>query len=164
MSEIARQHLHHEFITCGGSNAIFNGLAAWLLLRGGPALTWSGEPSFMMDIVLTALLLPLIVALIVIPMQRRKLRSGKLQAISLGPDSTLQSFADRFSGSTFLAALTFGLLGVCVIAPITLVGFKLVGVMLIEPLHYVLFKSAWTGTIAALLVLPMVLVALRKDS
>lgn len=143
---------------------VFNALAAWLLLRSGPALTWDGEPSFMMDVVFTALLLPLIVALIVIPLQRRKLRSGKLQAINLGPDSALQNFADRIPGSTFLAGLIFGLLGLCVIAPLTLVGFKLAGVMLVAPLHYALFKGVWAGAIAAIFVLPMVLVALRTDS
>ena len=96
MSQDASAHLRHEVLVGGISNMVFNGLIAWLLLRGGSALTWGGEHSFVVDVLATAFLLPFIVALIVIPLQRGKLRKGKLQPLSLGPDSALQSLADRF--------------------------------------------------------------------
>ena len=76
MPNYAKQHLQHEALVGGVSNAIFNGLIAWLLLRSGPSLAWGGEHSFAVDVVATALLLPLIVALIVIPLQRGKLLQG----------------------------------------------------------------------------------------
>jgi hypothetical protein len=117
MTSSARTHLKHEVLVGGISNTIFNGIIAWLLLRNGPALAWGGQHSFAVDVIATALLLPLIVALIVIPLQRSKLRKGKLQAISLGAGSAMQSFADRFPASTFKSALLFGLVGMCVIAP-----------------------------------------------
>ena len=48
-----------------------------------------------------------------------------------------------------------------VIAPLTLLGFYLVGIQQVAPLHYALFKGVWAGLMAAVLVIPMVLVALR---
>lgn len=163
MAENGRQHLKHEALVGGISNAVFNGLIAWLMLRSGPALAWGGQHSFAVDVIATALLLPLIVALIVIPLQRGKLNRGKLQAIYLGRASFTQSLADRFPASTFKSALLFGLLGMCAIAPLTLFGFFLLGVEQVQPLHYALFKGLWAGLMAAVLVIPMVLVALRGE-
>ncbi len=157
----AIDHLRHEILVGGISNTIFNGLIAWLLLRSGPALQWSGKHSFAVDVIATGLLLPLIVALIVIPLQRAKLAKGKLQAIDLGPSSFIQSIANRMPASTWKSALLFGLFGMCVIAPVTLVGFQLAGVEQIAPLSYAIFKGVWAGLVAAVLVVPMVLIALR---
>lgn len=161
-STTARSHLRHEVLIGGISNTIFNGLIAWLLLKSGPALAWHGEHSFVVDVIATALLLPLIVALIVIPLQRSKLNKGKLTAIDLGQASTLQSIANRFPAGTLKSALLFGLFGMCVIAPVTLLGFYLVGVEEIAPTNYAIFKGVWAGAMAGLLVIPMVLIALRK--
>ena len=155
------EHLKKEAWVGGVSNAIFNGLIAWLLLKSGPALAWGGEHSFAVDVVATAFLLPLIVALIVIPLQRSKLRKGALQPIDLGPGSTVQAIANRLPQSTFKAALIFGLAGLCLIAPLTLAGFYLLGVEQVEPVNYALFKGLWAGVMAAILVIPMVLCALR---
>jgi len=157
----SRDHLRHEILVGGISNAIFNGLIAWLMLRSGPPLRWGGEHSFAMDVIATGLLLPLIVALIVIPLQRGKLNKGKLQPINLGPSSSIQAVANRMPASTWKSALLFGLFGMCVIAPLTLLGFYLAGVEQVAPVHYAIFKGIWAGLIAALLVVPMVLIALR---
>jgi hypothetical protein len=156
-------HLKHEVLVGGISNTIFNGLIAWLLLRNGPALAWGGEHSFAVDVIATALLLPLIVALIVIPLQRSKLRKGKLQPIDLGSQSFFQGLANRLPSSTFKSALVFGLLGMCAIAPLTLAGFYLIGVQQVPPLNYAIFKGLWAGLMAGVLVVPMVLLALRSE-
>jgi hypothetical protein len=142
---------------------VFNGLIAWLLLRNGPALTWGGKHSFAVDVLATGLLLPFIVALIVIPLQRKKMRKGQLPAINLGPHSFAQSFADRLPSSTLKSALLFGLLGAAVIAPLTLAGFYLLGVNQLAPLNYSVFKGLWAGAIAGVLVVPMALLALRAS-
>ena len=63
--------------------------------------------------------------------------------------------------STWKSALLFGLFGMCVIAPLTLLGFYLAGVEQVAPVSYAIFKGIWAGLIAALLVVPMVLIALR---
>jgi hypothetical protein len=164
MADDAKSHLKHEFLVGGISNMFFNGLIAWLLLRGGPALGWTGSGNFVGDVFATALLLPFIVGLIVIPLQRKKLNAGKLQPISLGADSFIQAVADRFPSSTFKSALMFGLVGMCLIAPVTLLGFYLAGVQEVAPLNYAIFKGIWAGLMAGILVIPMVLVALRGEA
>ncbi|MEP4148833.1 MAG: hypothetical protein ABJL54_16565 [Halioglobus sp.] len=161
MSATVIKHLKHEAIVGGVSNTIFNGIIAWLLLRSGPALQWGGEHSFAVDIIATALLLPLIVALIVIPLQRSKHNKGKLPAMTLGNDSLVQRFANLFPYSTGKCAPLFGLTGMLVIAPLTLLAFYLIGIAQVSPIHYAIFKGLWAGAMAAVLVLPMVLVALR---
>lgn len=160
----AKKHLKHEVLVGGLSNMVFNALAAWLLLRSGPSLQWGGEHSFAIDVIATALLLPLIVALIVIPLQRSKLRKGKLQAIRLEGGSRVQAFADRFPATTGKSALLFGLTGLLVVAPLTLLGFYLLGIEQVAPIHYALFKGVWAGAMAGILVIPMVLVALRPEA
>lgn len=158
------KHLKHEIIVGGISNTIFNGLIAWLLLRGGPALAWDGDHSYVVDIFATALLLPFIVALIVIPLQRGKLRKGKLQPMRLSKSSIMQPLSDRLPASTFGSALLFGLFGLLIIAPLTLLGFYLLGVEQVSPTAYAVFKGCWAGAMAAVLVVPMVLAALRAPS
>lgn len=158
---IGRDHIRHEVLVSGISNAIFNGLSAWLLIKNGPDLRWASQHSFAVDIIATGLLLPLIVALIVIPLQRSKLHKGKLQPIYLGAPSYMQTLADRFPSGTFKSAVLFGLIGMLIIAPVTLAGFYLFGVETIPPLQYALFKGLWAGLVAAVLVVPMVLIALR---
>lgn len=160
----ARGHLRHEILVGGISNAVFNGLIAWLLIKSGPALRWAGDHSFAVDVIATALLLPFIVALIVIPLQRGKLNKGKLQSIDLGTSSLVQSVANRLPESTFKCALLFGLFGTCVIAPVTLLGFYLAGVQEVSPMNYAIFKGVWAGLMAAVLVIPMVLCALRPPA
>lgn len=159
--ESARNHLRHEILVGGISNAVFNGLIAWLLMKSGPALAWGGSHSFAVDVIATGLLLPFIVALIVVPLQRGKLNRGRLDAIDLGPGSPMQAIANRLPAGTFNSALLFGLFGLCAIAPLTLLGFYLAGVEQVSPLHYSIFKGLWAGLMAAVLVVPMVLLALR---
>ena len=158
------KHVLHEILVCAGSNMIFNGLSAWLLMKGGGNLHWGGDTSFAADVVVTAFLLPLIVAFIVIPLQRSKLSKGELQPINLGPSSFMQSLADRFPASTAKSALLFGLIGILIIAPVTLTGLYLFGVQTISPEYYAIFKGLWAGLIAAILVVPMVLIALRETA
>ncbi|MEZ5501882.1 MAG: hypothetical protein R3E50_04200 [Halioglobus sp.] len=155
-------HLRHEVMVAGISNACFNGFFAWLLMKDGPALRWDGEHSFVVDIIATGLLLPLIVALIVIPLQRSKLRKGRLAPIDLGNTSLIQALANRFPAATFRSAMLFGLIGLVVAAPLTLFVFQLVGVQQASVVNYAIFKGLWTGLLAAVLVIPMVLIALRK--
>jgi hypothetical protein len=159
----ANSHLRHEMLVSGVSNTFFNGLVAWLLLKSGADLGWSGGNSFVVDIIATSFLLPFIVALIVIPLQRSKLNKGKLQPIDLGSTSSLQALANRFPTNVFKSALLFGLIGMLVIAPLTVLGFYLAGIVVVAPLHYAIFKGIWAGLMAAVLVVPMVLLALRDQ-
>jgi hypothetical protein len=161
MSAQVAAHLRHEAMVGGVSNTVFNGVIAWLLLKNGAPLAWTGASSFVIDVCATAFLLPFIVALIVIPLQKGKLAKGKLAVIDLGGQSRVQQLVEKMPDSTFANALLFGLAGLCLIAPLTLLAFNLLGVVEVSPLHYAIFKGLWAGLMAAVLVLPMVLVALR---
>jgi hypothetical protein len=161
MSDQARNHLKHEVIVGGGSNTLFNGLIAWWLLKDGDALSWGGSNSFVVDIFATAFLLPFIVALIVIPMHKRKLAKGNIATMDFGSGSRLQGWVNRLPASTLGNALCFGMVGMCLIAPLPLIGFFLTGVEQIVPVHYAIFKGLWAGLMAGVLVIPMVMSALR---
>ena len=76
----------------------------------------------------------------------------------------MQNYADILPLYKFNSALVFGLLGMCVIAPLTLLAFYLVGVEEVSPLNYAIFKGLWAGLMAAVLVIPMVLSALRSPA
>ena len=158
------KHIQHEILVCGGSNTIINGLCAWLLMKGGGNLQWSGDHSFVTDVLVTAFLLPFIVGCIVIPVQRSKLKNGTLQPINLGPSSFMQTVADRFPAGTAKSAFLFGLIGLLIIAPLTLAGLYLVDVHTISPEYYAIFKGVWAGLMASILVVPMVLIALRENT
>lgn len=162
-TQAGKSHIRREVLVSGVSNAVINGVLAWLLLRRVPALRWSGEHSFAIDMIATGLLLPLIVALIVIPSQRSKLRKGELQSINLGHGSAMQSLANRFPSSAWKSALLFGVVGMMIVAPLTLLGVYVLGINEVSPLHYAIFKGVWAGAVAAVLVIPMVLIALRES-
>ncbi len=69
--------------------------------------------------------------------------------------------AGRLLASSLLARvlLTIGML---LLAPLTLLPLWLLGVEQFSPLVYALFKGLWAGAIAALLAVPMILLALNK--
>lgn len=116
MTAQARKHLKREALIGGTSNAVFNGLIAWWLLKAGSALAWSGKNSFVIDIFATAFILPFIVALIVIPIHKRKLAKGTINSMHFGPGSYLQTQVDRLPAGTPANAFYFGLVGLCLAA------------------------------------------------
>ena len=143
---------------------IFNGLIAWLLLRNGSPLGWTGQGNFVGDIIATAFILPFIVALIVIPLQKKKLASGKLQAIDFGSTSALQSLVNRMPASTWKLGVIFGLIGALIFAPLLLALVHIAGIEQFSPLNYAIFKGVWAGALAGILVIPMVMCALRTQN
>jgi len=163
MIKQAKRHLRHEALVGGISNAVFNGGIAWWLLKDGPALAWSGEHSFVIDIFATAFILPFIVALIVIPIHRKKLSRGNISTMDFGLDSRVQQWVNRLPQSTTGNAFCFGLVGLILAPLLPLAGFYVAGIQQIDPVNYATFKGTWAGLIAAVLVIPMVMSALRKS-
>ncbi len=143
---------------------IFNGLIAWLLLRNGSPLGWTGQGNFVGDIIATAFILPFIVALIVIPLQKKKLASGKLQVIDFGSTSALQLLVNRMPASTWKLGVIFGLIGALIFAPLLLALVYIAGIEQFSPLNYAIFKGIWAGALAGILVIPMVMCALRTQN
>ena len=157
------QYLTRELSVNGITNTFFNGVIAWLLLKDKGLLHWWGDHSFGVDVLATAFILPFIVTLIVIPMQRRKVAKAKVAIFEPSRNNLLERCVASFPQSLFLSALLFGLAGFAIIAPLTLLGISLFGVESFSPGSYSIFKGLWAGTMAALLVSPMILVGLRAQ-
>ncbi len=160
-----KPYLRREVTTNGLTNAFFNGVICWYLIKEKSDLTWWGDHSFAGDILATALILPWIVAMIVIPLQRSKVRKGKIQPWHCDTSSPrILQLLNSFPQSLWLNGLYFGLLGMLVVAPLTLLLLWLAGASLFTPMEYAIFKGLWAGCLAAITVVPMLFVGLRADT
>ncbi len=146
----------------GIGNVVANGLIAWLLLRDRDELALWSFDGVALDVAITCLLLPLIVSWIVIATQKSGLKKGKLTQIEPDLANGRHRLLLRSPPVTGWAAVCFGLFGVLVIAPGTLLGFQVLGVQSISPLSYTIFKALWTGLMADLIVIPCVYIALLR--
>jgi hypothetical protein len=155
--------IRHETLVSGLSNAVFNGLIAWLLLRAGSNLTLAGEHSFAVDVMATAFILPFIVTLIVIPLNQRKLAASKLTPVKLDAANWLHARLMRFPDSLWLRALWFGFFTMLLVTPLTLFPLWALGIHEFTPAAYSVFKGIWAGLMAAAITTPMLLLALREN-
>ncbi len=155
-----KHYLQHNATTNGLANMVANGgICYWLIQDKGP-VTWWGHSNFGGDLLATAFILPFIVTLIVIPIQRMKRRKGKVGYPDVAQLPTwLQRFLRMPQGLLARAAL-FGLLGMLVVALPTLAVLFATGISVFTPLQYAVFKGVWAGLLAALIVGPMVVLGL----
>ncbi|MEH6549828.1 MAG: hypothetical protein V7711_12235 [Pseudomonadales bacterium] len=158
MSHDLDKHIRKEILIGSLSNIFFNGLIAWWLLKDKGDLHLWGETGFAVDIAATGFILPLIVGLIVISIHRSKVRKGKMPAVP-GQDQQLWG---RFPFSVFFSSAIFGLIGLFLIAPITIGVFIGLNIDQVSPINYSIFKGLWAGVIVAILAGPMVKVGLRR--
>jgi len=163
MTSELNSYIQHERLMNGGTNTFFNGGIAWLSLKGKGLLHLAGSGSFAIDILATAFILPFIVTLIVIPLQKRKVNKGKMTRFTPNKSRLLERVAAGFPQSLWLSALYFGLIGMLIIAPITLLGMLAAGAHTFTPEAYSVFKGIWAGAMAAILVGPMIMVGLRDS-
>lgn len=126
-------------------------------------MQWWGNHSFGVDILATAFILPFIVALIIIPLSRKKCAASKIPALQPDTDLWLEATIAKFPNSLFLLASLFGLLSLLIYATTTLLMFKLLGIEQIDPTHYSIFKGLWAGVMAFLLAGPMIMVGVRTN-
>lgn len=161
-----KTYLTKEVTTNGLSNAFFNGLACWYLIKDKGDMPFWGAHSFGVDILATAFILPWIVALIIIPLQRVKLRKGKTTRWDDEQPAThlMYYLAARFPQKLWLNAILFGLIGMLMFAPTLLLLLFVAQVEVFTAFEYALFKGVWAGILAALLTTPMILVGLRKTN
>jgi len=163
MSNVIARHIRKECTINGISNVFFNALIAWLLLKGGTNLSFAGENSFAVDLIATGFILPFIVTLIIIPLNRRQLQKQLLPSITLNQNHWLEGRLAKFPRGLFMRAVLFGYIGMLLLTPLTLLPLWLLGVEQFNPLDYALFKGLWAGAIAALLAAPMIIVALSEQ-
>ncbi len=143
-------------------NAIIIGGLAWLMLGGGDSLTPGGDNSYIADTAVTAFVLPFILSVIVISLNRRKRRAGKIPAVELCPDRPLHNTMSRFPESIWAQALLLAVIAMVVTTPLVIGLLWMAGLPDIPPATYAVFKGAWTGLLAAVLVPPALLLALQS--
>lgn len=161
-----KTYLAREVTTNGLTNAFFNGLACWYLMKDKGDLIWWGAHSFGVDILATAFILPWIVALILIPLQNMKVRKGKVNRWMPGhnDDHFMLQLVNRFPQKLWLNAILFGFIGMLFVAPLVLLVLFFAGTDTLTPEQYTYIKGAWTGILAALLTTPMILLGLRDKT
>ncbi len=155
--------IYKDAVINGVTNAIFNGYIAWLILRDRTILSMWGDGGFGFDILATAFILLFIVTLIVVPLSRRKVLQGKLRSIHLQAGNPIHSFLRYMPAGLLWQALAFGLIGLFIVAPLTLVMLWLLGAGSLGPLAFALIKGGWAGVLAGTMVIPMILLAVMKE-
>ena len=157
MAHDVATHVRKEMITTGVSNAIFNGLAAVSLAKGAEALPLWGLPaSIALDIAATSMVLLFIVALIMIPLNRSKVRSGKVEAFQWDNSRVLHRFWQRLPQGLLARAFCFAGLGLAVVAPVSCSYYVILGVESMTSYDYAVTKGLWAGIMAAIMCVPMI--------
>jgi hypothetical protein len=162
MSAETRSHIRSQASSNAFFNAVINGWIAWLLMKGNAVLPMWGTPGVGPDLVATGFLLPFIIALIVIPLNRRAVRRGKVAALRADRLGPRWRWLGRWPEGLFVRALLFGLAGALLVAPLTLLGFALLGVRELTPMTFAVFKGLWAGALAGVMVVPMALLGISR--
>lgn len=167
MSADVSRHIRKEAIVNGVTNAFFNGIIAWFLLKDSGFMPFGGGAGIAVDIAATAAILLFIVALIVIPLNRRQVRKGTLPAFAWDQDKFLHRFWQRFPDGLLGKAFCFALLGIVVVAPVSYLPYLLLGIEGMDGRTYAIVKGIWAGIMAGIMVVPMIqqgMVAPRQEA
>jgi hypothetical protein len=165
MSLPVSANIKKEATINGGLNAVFNGLIPWFQHNGDGPLPLLGEDGYGMDIGITAFALLFLVSMIVISAQRKKAAKGVVLGFEWNTDSGLHNVLRHLPHPFWAAGLVFGLFGLLVVTPLTLGPLALMGFTELSPLAYAIFKGLWAGVMAAVMIVPIILVALaRKET
>jgi len=159
-----KRYLVHNATTNGLANAVCNGLICYWLIKDKGTVTWWGSSNFGGDLLATGFILPFIVTLIVIPLQRAKVQKGKITNIDGNQVPRLLHRFLSFPQSIWANATLFGLIGTFAIGGATLLLLAALGIESFTPLQYAWFKGLWAGLMAGILVGPMVIVAIRPTA
>lgn len=122
-------------------NVVLNAGIAWLIFRGQASLTLFGEQGVGVDLVVTAILLPLLVCLINSAVIRRQVESGKRAALASPVPESAAAMRPAWMRALMLAAAAV-LLGA--LPMIVLVG----AIAPISAMTFVGVKGLWAGALA----------------
>ena len=150
MSNSIQAHLKTEVTATFIINALLNGAIAWALLHSKAVLKLRGEEGIAVDLVITAFLLCLLLSWITIALQRRKVSSSQFPEVPAGRFNGLRQIIRYLPDRTFGASLCIGLAATMVYAAPTIAVLDLLGVEQMSVTHYLIFKTLWSGLIAAL--------------
>lgn len=161
MDHEVQHHITKDSIVNAICNGVLNGYITWLLIKSkGMQTIWGGEHNFSVDMAITAFLILLIVSLIIIPINKGKVRKGKVPFVKWDPNQGLHRILCKFPKSLFLTSLIFGLFGLLIIVPFTLLPLYALGITQMTPSSYSIFKGVWAGIFAGVMVWPIILYAL----
>jgi hypothetical protein len=150
-----------ERIISGLVNAAINGGLAWYLFKAKPVLLLWGSEGFGADIMVTAFIMLFIVALIVVPIFRRKAQLGNISA-TWDNGRWLHRQLQRLPHSLLGIAIIFGLVGMLVFVPPTLLVLSVSNITELTPAQYAIFKGCWAGSLAAVMVGSMIRLAVSR--
>ena len=140
-----QQHIGRNTLTNGVTNALANGLICWLLFRDKASLVfWDSSGGFAADLLATGFLLAMIVTLILLPIQRKQLKVGSINAGVLSASSPLTRQLVVVTEPYLSAVALASLLGLITAAG-TLLILHIMSMHSFSTVHYSVFKGLWAG-------------------
>lgn len=129
-------------------NFAINGALAWLTYRSLPSVPLFGRTSMAADTMVTALVLPLLTALIGTPLVRLGVARGKLPR----PDAPLPSRSPsrRPPRSSVARGLVLGVASVLLVAAPCVLVFALVGPASLPAARFIWVKASFAAALGAL--------------
>ncbi|MFT5576452.1 MAG: hypothetical protein ACI89D_001977 [Bermanella sp.] len=155
MSQSFSTHVYREALSNGFTNAFFNGVIAWYLVKHRDLIPVWGAEGLAVDFTATSIILVFIVSLIVIPLARRKVRKGDFPFVDW-PAGALRNFLG-FMAQRHLAvcALMLGLLSALLFVPPMLLLTQVLEISTFSAQHFAVVKGIWAGIVAAAMVVAM---------
>jgi hypothetical protein len=125
------------------ANLLINGVIAWLLFRNATHVPLWGQSSIAGDTIATSFLLPAITCLIVTPLARGRVRSGRLPA-------AMDASRRWIPQNMVWRAIFIGIIGLIAFTPLTLLLLNALGIGVLTPWHFVYFKATFAAIEGAL--------------
>lgn len=162
MSPALTRHIKKESVSNFIINMFCNGLIAWFIFKPQPALALWGQNGFGVDLLLTALLLSLILSAIVIMIHRHKLAKNGIEALLWNANVASHRMLKLVPSHWLPASLCFAVGGLLLLGLPTLALLYAGGFHEMSAMQYSIFKGIWAGAIAALIIPPVIMVALGR--
>ncbi len=131
-------------------NVVLNGLIAWFLFASLVSIPlWGGEgaeASIAPDLLITAILLPLLICLITTPLIISQVGKGKVPAMP----ADLLPRKGPGRRPLIVRAVLLALVGITIGALPLIAGLSIVGVESLSPWQMIIMKALWAGVLAAM--------------
>ncbi len=144
-------------------NFVLNGAIGLLMYRGvDPVPTWGFESSAGLDLLGTCFLLPAITCLIVTPLVRRDIRSGKVERVT--QSQHIPGWLLFFQRPLAMRALFFGLAPLVIVGGLVAAGLLLAGPVNFGHSSFLWLKASFSALLGGVVTPIIGLVALTESS
>lgn len=144
------RHLRKEMVTNFAINLVINGAIAWFAFGASQRVPMWGEHGYGADLAITAFFLCWIIGAIFVAMHRSKVRKGKFAPLAI----TVPAWLPR---NALLFGLLLGIFALLTVFPITVGVLWVFGLSNIDLLAFSIFKGAWAGVLACIVIPPSVI-------